>query len=221
MTFNVEELVIRCGQDQNLGSLTLLGNLLEEFMDLPPKDPEYLPEWRKKRVRVDAALEENGLRYFRFGRVLPQGNTPEERELPARMTTVAPQPAMPAMPAMPSNIEELLEVVVRGLRQAMHPLTHRRKGSQLLYFGKEYGVQDLLHALLRPWISDIRPEELTPNYAGSSTRMDSLLPAHQLVIEIKIVRDRAHSKRVDDELIIDIENYRKRSESKTLWCVVY
>ncbi|CAN7669739.1 hypothetical protein LJR039_005291 [Pseudorhodoferax sp. LjRoot39] len=198
-----------------MDSLTLLGNLLEEFMDLPPKDPEYLPDWRTKRARVDAVLEENGLRYFRFGRVLPQGNTPEDRERPLRATTVAPQPAKP------SNVEELLEVVVRGLRRAMHPLTHRRKGSQPLYFGSEYDVQDLLHALLRPWISDIRPEEFTPSYAGSSTRMDFLLPAHQLVIETKIVRDRAHAKRVGDELIIDIEHYRKHPECNKLWCVVY
>lgn len=207
--------LFRCGQDQNVDSLTLLGNLLEEFMDLPPKDPEYLPDWRTKRARVDAVLEENGLRYFRFGRVLPQGNTPEDRERPLRATTVAPQPAKP------SNVEELLEVVVRGLRRAMHPLTHRRKGSQPLYFGSEYDVQDLLHALLRPWISDIRPEEFTPSYAGSSTRMDFLLPAHQLVIETKIVRDRAHAKRVGDELIIDIEHYRKHPECNKLWCVVY
>ena len=51
----------------------------------------------------------------------------------------------------------------------MHPLTHRRKNVQPLSFGNEYDVQDLLHALLRPWINDIRPEEFTPSYAGSST----------------------------------------------------
>jgi hypothetical protein len=103
----------------------------------------------------------------------------------------------------------------------MHPLTHRRKGTQPLSFGSEYDVQDLLHALLRPWISDIRPEEFTPSYAGSSTRMDFLLPAHRLVIETKIVRDRAHAKRVGDELIIDIEHYRRHSQCSSLWCVVY
>jgi len=103
----------------------------------------------------------------------------------------------------------------------MHPLTHRRKGTQSLSFGSEYDVQDLLHALLRPWISDIRPEEFTPSYAGSSTRMDFLLPAHGLVIETKVVRDRAHAKRLGDELIIDIEHYRKHPQCSALWCVVY
>ena len=103
----------------------------------------------------------------------------------------------------------------------MHPLTHRRKNVQPLSFGNEYDVQDLLHALLRPWINDIRPEEFTPSYAGSSTRMDFLLPAHALVIETKIVRDRSHAKRIGDELIIDIEHYRRHPNCKILWCVVY
>jgi hypothetical protein len=103
----------------------------------------------------------------------------------------------------------------------MHPLTHRRKGCQTLSFGNEYDVQDLLHALMRPWISDIRPEEFTPSYAGSSTRMDFLLPAHSLVIETKIVRDRAHAKRIGDELIIDIEHYCRHPKCRALWCVIY
>jgi len=75
--------------------------------------------------------------------------------------------------------------------------------------------------MLRPWVSDIRPEEFTPSYAGSSTRMDFLLPAHSLVIELKFVRDRTHAKRIGDELIVDIEHYRRHPACSTLWCVVY
>ena len=161
--------------------------------------------------RLVLALQ--GLRYFRFGRVLPQGNLPGEASTEGAF--VHQQPVKPA------HVEELLERVVRGLRRAMHPLTHRRKGAQPLSFNSEYDVQDLLHALLRPWVNDIRPKEFTPSYAGSSTRMDFLLPAHSLVIETKIVRDRGHAKRVGDELIIDIEHYRKHPDCKTLWCVVY
>ena len=51
--------------------------------------------------------------------------------------------------------------------------------------------------------------------------MDFLLPAHSLVIELKFVRDRSHAKRIGDELIVDIEHYRKHPGCKTLWCVVY
>jgi len=103
----------------------------------------------------------------------------------------------------------------------MQPLIHRRKGSQALQFSSEYDIQDLLHALLRPWVSDIRPEEFTPSYAGSNTRMDFLLPDHKLVIETKRVRDKGHALKVGDELIIDIEHYRKHAEADHLWCVIY
>jgi len=51
--------------------------------------------------------------------------------------------------------------------------------------------------------------------------MDFLLPAYSLVIETKIVRDRVHAKKVGDELIIDIEHYKKHPACKILWCVIY
>ncbi|MGB3243271.1 MAG: hypothetical protein WBB25_01950 [Sulfitobacter sp.] len=88
-------------------------------------------------------------------------------------------------------------------------------------FDSEYDVQDLLHALLRPWVSDVRPEEFTPSYAGSSTRMDFLLPDYKLVIETKIVRNKQHGMKIGDELIIDIDHYRMHPECKILWCVIY
>jgi hypothetical protein len=208
-----KEWLFRAGQDPAVDSLAMLGNVLEEFMDLAPiPGSEEYKEWDERRSRVVHALEENGLRYYRFGRVLPQG-VPAEALLP----TVGE----PNQPIKPTKVEDLLEVIVCGLRRAMHPLTHRRKGSQSLSFGNEYDVQDLLHALLRPWVSDIRPEEFTPSYAGSSTRMDFLLPAHKVVIETKIVRDRTHARRVGDELIIDIEHYRKHPACSSLWCVIY
>lgn len=210
-----KEWLFRAGQDPNTDSLAVLGAVLEEFMDFTPKQgTEEFDTWKERRESIESALEDNGLRYYRFGRILPQGDAPEE-------STAATPQTRTQEPVKPARVEELLEIVVKGLRRAMHPLTHRRKGVQPLSFGNEYDVQDLLHALLRPWISDIRPEEFTPSYAGSSTRMDFLLPTHGLVIETKIVRDRAHAKKVGDELIIDIEHYRKHPNCKSLWCVIY
>lgn len=51
--------------------------------------------------------------------------------------------------------------------------------------------------------------------------MDFLLPTHRTVIETKIVRDRVHAKRIGDELIVDIEHYRRHPQCASLWCVVY
>ena len=166
------------------------------------------------RAKVQTALDENGLRYFRFGRVLPQGQMPgiPEPQIEQGKSTG---------PVKPSTVEDLLMVLLRGLRCAMHPTDPPGKRGEQLIFSNEYDVQDPLHAMLRPWVSDIRPEEFTPSYAGSSTRMDFLLPAHGLVLELKFVRDRTHAKRIGDELIIDIEHYRVHPQCKTLWCVIY
>lgn len=209
-----KEWLFRAGQDPEVDSLEVLGNVLEEFMDLAPAGSEdEHQDWKIRRARVEHALEENNLRYYRFGRVLPQGVEPAPLpDSPAGSRTAALKPA---------TVDDLLEITIRGLRRAMHPLTHRRKGMQPLSFRSEYDVQDLLHALLRPWISDIRPEEFTPSYAGSSTRMDFLLPVHRIVIETKIVRDRSHAKSVGQELIVDVEHYRKHPECGSLWCVIY
>jgi hypothetical protein len=193
----------------------VLGNVLEEFMDVGAEKGSGVYEaWEANRDRVVMALEENGLRYFRGGRVLPTGQIPED-------LSPSVSPVSHLGPTKPEGIEELLPVLLKGLRRAMHPLTHRRKGAMALCFSTEYDVQDLLHALLRPWVADIRPEEFTPSYAGSSTRMDFLLPAHSLVIELKFVRDRNHAKRIGDELIIDIDHYRRHPDCENLWCAIF
>lgn len=184
-------------------------------MDVRPKEnSEGFAQWKTDRDRVVQVLEENGFRYYRGGRVLPTGQAPEEvQALPATLRYHGP--------AKPAKIDELLEILLKGLRRAMHPLTHRRKGAQSLSFSTEYDVQDLLHALLRPWVADIRPEEFTPSYAGSSTRMDFLLPEHKVVVELKCVRDRNHAKRIGDELIVDISHYQRHPDCDRLWCVVF
>jgi hypothetical protein len=207
--------LFRAGVDPSVDSLAVLGNVLEEFMDVAPKEDAYsFSDWQANRDRVVEVLEENGFRYYRGGRVLPTGQTPDEVQ-PLTLTSDY-RGSM-----KPTEISELLEILLKGLRRAMHPLTHRRKGAQALSFSTEYDVQDLLHALLRPWVADIRPEEFTPSYAGSSTRMDFLLPKHKVVIEVKFVRDGTHAKKIGDELIIDIAHYQRHTDCDYLWCAVF
>jgi hypothetical protein len=210
-----KEWLFRVGQDPSVDSLAVLGNVMEESMDVEPdKLALEHDQWKGGRDRVLRALEENGLRYYRGGRVLPIGQ-------PLADATADVAPYVKRGPTKPADIEELLLVIVKGLRRAMYPLTYRRKGSVSLSFETEYDVQDLLHALLRPWVGDIRPEEYTPSYAGSSTRMDFLLPAYGLVLEIKFVRDGTHAKEIGNELIIDIDHYRRHPDCDNLWCVVF
>jgi hypothetical protein len=202
------------GDDPNVDGLKVLALVIEEFMDVaPPADTPEFQNWQTNRQRIVDVLEEYGLRYYRGGRVLPNGAPPPSIGFEA----VAKDQQVRA----PGTVQELLLPIVRGLPRAMHPLAHRRAGATPLTFLAEHDVQDLLHAMLRPWVADIRPEEFTPSYAGTSTRMDFLLPAHRLVLELKFVRDRTHGRKVGDELIVDIEHYRRHPECDALWCVIY
>lgn len=105
-------------------------------------------------------------------------------------------------------------VVTRQLRQ-------RHDNRPTLDLADEYDVQDLLHALLRIYFDDIRPEEWTPSYAGGSSRMDFLLKAEKVVVEIKKTRPKLGTKEVGDQLAIDILRYSAHPDCKTLICFVY
>jgi hypothetical protein len=77
-----------------------------------------------------------------------------------------------------SNLCERFQFVVRQLRA-------NRKGHEPVDIKDEYDVQYLFHALLQLYFDDIRPEEVTPSYAGGSARMDFLLKPEQIAIETK------------------------------------
>jgi hypothetical protein len=100
-------------------------------------------------------------------------------------------------------------------------LAQRRDGRPTLRIEDEYDVQDLLHALLRLYFDDIRPEEWTPSYGGGSSRMDFLLKGHEIAVEVKMTRKGLLAKEVSEQLIIDAAKYRQHPECKTLVCLVY
>lgn len=129
--------------------------------------------------------------------------------------------AVDTTPELPSSIEQLLERIIRGLPRATRPLRYRRKGSAVLEFSNEYDLQSLFHSLISPWVKDIRPEEYTPSYAGSSTRIDFLLADHDLVVELKFVRDRSHATKVGNELVLDVAHYRAHPSCRFMWAVIY
>jgi hypothetical protein len=85
----------------------------------------------------------------------------------------------------------------------------------------EYDVQDLFHALLHIGCDDIRPEEWTPSYAGSCSRMDFLLKQEQVVVEIKKTRSGLGAKELGSQLIEDIARYRTHPDCKMLICFIY
>ncbi|WP_183052342.1 malate dehydrogenase [Salmonella enterica] len=90
-----------------------------------------------------------------------------------------------------------------------------------LEINDEYDVQDLVHALLLLHFDDVRPEEASPSYAGSSSRQDFLLKKEKIVIEVKKTRRSLGTGKIGEELIIDMARYRAHPDCDTLVCFVY
>lgn len=124
-----------------------------------------------------------------------------------------------------AGIEEVLRlcdafhVVARQLRS--RHLDRPTLSIEDEYDEDEYDVQDLLHALLRIFFADVRPEEWTPSYAGQSSRMDFLLKAERLVIEVKKTRESLSAAEIGNQLILDVARYGNHPDCDTLVCLVY
>lgn len=114
-----------------------------------------------------------------------------------------------------------LERIFTRFRKVAIQLTRRYDGRETLRITDEYDVQDLLHSLLSLYYDDIRPEEWTPSYAGSSVRIDFVIPEIKTVIEVKKTRDSMTDKKLSEELIIDIEKYQKHPDCEKIYCFVY
>ena len=117
----------------------------------------------------------------------------------------------------PEFIEQLAErlpIVIRELR-------NRREGRPTLDVNDEYDVQDLFRSLLMIHFDDVRSEEWSPSYAGGSSRMDFLLPEVEAVAETKMTRLGLNSKKLGEELLIDIARYKTHPQCRALYCVVY
>ncbi len=86
---------------------------------------------------------------------------------------------------------------------------------------EEQDVRDLLYAIIKSVFPDARIEEYTRVHAGSSKRIDIVVPGISTVVEIKYVRDFRHAKKVADELKIDFESYHAHVDCKTLIAYVW
>jgi hypothetical protein len=115
----------------------------------------------------------------------------------------------------------VLERLFTRFHHVARQLRSRRNERPTLAVNDEYDVQDLLHSLLKLYFDDIRPEEWTPSYAGSSSRMDFLLKDEQLVVEVKKTRNDVRDKVIGEQLIVDIAKYKKHPDCRTLVCFIY
>jgi REase_DpnII-MboI len=85
----------------------------------------------------------------------------------------------------------------------------------------EYDVQHFFHSLLISQFDDIRPEDVSSNYGGASSRVDFLLKHQGIVVEIKKTGRNLRGKEIGEQLMIDTRRYGSNQEFKTLICFVY
>lgn len=116
---------------------------------------------------------------------------------------------------------QTLELIFSKFHTVVRQLRSRYDDRETLNVEDEYDVQDLLHVLLKIYFDDIRPEETTPSYAGSSKRMDFLLKSETVVIEVKKTRKTLTAKEIGKELLIDISTYSEHPDCNSLVCFVY
>jgi hypothetical protein len=126
----------------------------------------------------------------------------------------------PNIDALPQKTDEI-ELLCFRFHEVVKQLRERHDGRSTIDVADEYDVQDLLHAVLRIFFDDVRPEEWTPSYAGKPARMDFLLPEAETVVETKKTRKGLGTKEIGDELIVDIARYRTHPSCKRLICFVY
>lgn len=115
----------------------------------------------------------------------------------------------------------IIENLIKRFHSVVHQLRQRHDNRPAFVISDEYDVQDLFHALLNLHFDDIRPEEWTPSYAGGSSRMDFLLKAEKVVIEVKKTRARLGAKEIGEQLAVDILRYQSHQDCKTMVCFVY
>jgi hypothetical protein len=122
---------------------------------------------------------------------------------------------------VPNAVIRLTMVLGERIGLLARQLRHRHDNRPTIEVSDEYDLQDLFHAVLLLHFDDVRAEEWTPSYAGGSARMDFLLKAEQIVVELKMTRAGLADKEVRDQLAIDLLRYRAHKDCRELVVVVY
>jgi hypothetical protein len=121
----------------------------------------------------------------------------------------------------PSEYSDIIVRVLSNFDKVVRQLRRRYKDRASIAVDDEYDVQDILHALLRAYFGDVRPEEYTPSHAGSSSRVDFLLKEEKSVIEVKYATEKLKGGKIGEQLIIDMKRYQTHPDCKNLYCLVY
>jgi hypothetical protein len=115
---------------------------------------------------------------------------------------------------------EKVERICSRFHSAAKQLRDTHGNSDSFEIENEYSVQSILHSYLKLEFDDIRAEEYNPSYAGKQPRIDFLIEAHDILIEVKHARANHGKDEIREELAIDKDHYRKGNYDQ-LVCFIY
>ena len=113
-----------------------------------------------------------------------------------------------------------LNVIFNKFHSVAKQLEKRHKDRDTIQINDEYDVQDLLHSLCVIFFKDIRDEETNPSFANILTRNDFLLSNEKIIIETKFASSN-NTKKLGEEMIIDIPNYKRHPDCKSIFFFIY
>jgi len=108
---------------------------------------------------------------------------------------------------------------VDALTPVLRCFANREKGLAAWPIAREDDVRDLLFAMLRASISDIRREEAVPSRAGVSRVADLRSSLAKTLIEIKWVK-KGRWRKILDEIYADIQTYGRHPDCRYLTFVI-
>src|SRR5436190_3081821 len=89
--------------------------------------------------------------------------------------------------------------------ESVRYINTRRTGGAMLRLQSEADIQDAIYLMLRPWLTDLVPEEPSGRVGNRYTIQYFLSPSAKTVIEAKFIRDRDHGRHIPCELHDDLE----------------
>jgi hypothetical protein len=119
---------------------------------------------------------------------------------------------------------DAVKVILRlgeKFREVERALLRRHAKRETLRITDEYDAQDLLRALLVQFFDDVRDEDWAPTYAGAASRIDFVMPAFELAVELKYARESMSARTLGEQLIVDREKYAQHGSVRHLVCLVF
>ncbi|MEI9947706.1 MAG: hypothetical protein WDO74_01670 [Pseudomonadota bacterium] len=110
--------------------------------------------------------------------------------------------------------------VVDALTPAIRCFANREKGLSTWAIAREDDVRDLMYAMLRASISDIKREEPIPSRAGASRVADLHSHLAKTLVEIKWIGRKGQWRRILDEINVDIQTYSRHPDCERLFFII-